>query len=154
MSNPRWLRHPVTVFLVPLIALLGLPQLYELLPHETNSSYDITKLQAIVSSMNDIYGTLANSTFIPRNAITRGPHTINNAAIPCKPSASVLRLIELLPYVDLSLVQEPDWIYGGYFMGYRDPGHLAELCDPLRGQSIGWCHTIELQIACVELVCT
>jgi hypothetical protein len=46
--------------------------------------------------------------------------------------------MELLPYVDSTLVLEPDWIYGGHFMDYRKPGHLAELCDPLRGEYIGW----------------
>lgn len=93
--------------------------------------------------MGDIYGVLANSTFIPHNAITKGPHVINTTSIPCQPSASVLRLIELLPYVDISLVKEPDWIYGGHFMDYRNPKHLAELCDPLRGESIGWTDYME-----------
>ncbi|KAH6639033.1 hypothetical protein C7974DRAFT_387745 [Boeremia exigua] len=138
MSAPRWLQHPVTVFCIPLVAFLCLPQIYKLLPYSINPSYDVTKMQKIADLMDDIYGTLANSTFIPHNAITRGPHTINTTAIACKPSASVLRLIELLPYVDISLVQEPDWIYGGTFMDYRNPEHLEELCDPLRGQSIGW----------------
>ena len=134
----RWLQHPVTVFLIPLVTLLCLPQLYKLLPYDTDPSYDDTKLQRIANLMDDIYGTLANSTFIPHNAITRSPHIINKTALPCKPSTSVLRLMELLPYVDLSLTQEPDWIYGGHFMDYRNSEHLAELCDPLRGQSIGW----------------
>ncbi|KAF2626313.1 hypothetical protein BU25DRAFT_93929 [Macroventuria anomochaeta] len=138
MPTPRWLQHPVAVFLLPLITFLCLPQLYKLLPYGTDPSYDDTKLQRIASLMDDIYSILVNSTFIPHNAITRGPHLINTTAIPCKPSASVLRLMELLPYVDLSLVQEPDWIYGGHFMDYRNPEHLAGLCDPLRGQSIGW----------------
>lgn len=134
----RWYRHPFTVFLVPLVTFLCLPQLYNLLPFTTNPSYDHGKLQKIANLMDEIYVTLANSTFIPHNAITRGPHNINTTAIACKPSAAVLRLIELLPYVDISLIQEPDWIYGGHFMDYRNPKHLAELCDPLRGQFIGW----------------
>ena len=139
----RWYQHPFTVFLVPPITFLCLPQLYKFLPFTTNPSYDDSKLQKIASLMDDIYVTLANSTFIPHNAITRGPHNINTTAIKCKPSDSVLRLIELLPYVDLSLIQEPDWIYGGHFMDYRNPKHLAELCDPLRGQSIGWTDYME-----------
>ncbi|KAJ8111326.1 hypothetical protein OPT61_g6055 [Boeremia exigua] len=143
MSTPRWLQHPVTVFLVPLIILLCLPQIYKFLPSGTDPSFDVTKLQVIASLMGDIYDTLANSTFIPHNAITRGPHAINTPAIPCRPSASVLQLIELLPYVDLSLLHEPDWIYGGHFMDYRNPEHIAELCDPLRGQSIGWTDYME-----------
>ncbi|KAF1363691.1 hypothetical protein EJ07DRAFT_173591 [Lizonia empirigonia] len=88
--------------------------------------------------MNDIYGTLANSTFIPHNAVQQGPHHISTTAPPCRPSAAVLRLVKLLPYVDSSLVHEPDWLYGRHFMDYRNPDHLAELCHPLRGQSIGW----------------
>lgn len=133
----------MTVFLVPLITFLCLPQLYQLLPYSTHPGYDDTKLQRIAVLMDEIYGVLANSTFIPHNAIARGPHTVNTSAISCKPSASVLRLIELLPYVDISLVQEPDWIYGGWFMDYRNPAHLAELCDPLRGKSIGWTDYME-----------
>lgn len=139
MPGPRrWYQHPFAAFLVPLVTVLCLPQLYKFLPFTINPSYDDGKLQKIASLMDDIYVTLANLTFIPHNAITRGPHNINTSAIACKPSPSVLRLIELLPYVDISLIQEPDWIYGGYFMDYRNPEHLAELCDPLRGQSIGW----------------
>lgn len=138
MPTPRWYQHPVTVFLVPLIAFLCLPQIYRFLPFNTDPSYDVGKLHEIASWMDAIYVILANSTFIPHNAITRGPHKINTTAIPCKPDRSVLRLIEILPYVDISLVQEPDWIYGGWFMDYRNPEHLAELCDPLRGESIDW----------------
>lgn len=135
---PRWLQHPVTVFLIPLVTLLMVPVLYKFLPHITDPSYDETKLQRIASLMDEIYTILANATFIPHNAITRGPHAINQTASPCIPSASVLRLMEILPYVDLSLVDEPDWIHGGHFMDYRNMNHLAELCDPCRGQSIGW----------------
>jgi uncharacterized protein (UPF0297 family) len=101
-------------------------------------SYDEAKLQKVADLMTDIYTVLANSTFIPHNAITLGPHTINKTALPCKPHAAVLRLIKLLPYVDVSLVETDDWFDGGSFMDYRNPEHLAELCDPLRGQSFGW----------------
>ena len=88
--------------------------------------------------MNEINDILANSTFIPHGAIQRGPHHIDTSALTCKPNASVLRLMELLPYVDTSLVDEPDWIYGGHFIDYRNPDHLIDACDPLRGQSIEW----------------
>lgn len=135
---PQWLQHPVTVFLIPLITFLALPNLYKLLPYVADPSYDEARLQEIASRMDDIYTTLAAATFIPRNAITRGPHIINQTALPCTPGASVLRLMELLPYVDLSLVNEPDWVHGGQFMDYRNPEHIAELCDPCRGRSIGW----------------
>ncbi|KAJ4330748.1 hypothetical protein N0V87_009728 [Didymella glomerata] len=135
---PRWLQHPVTVFLIPLVTFLALPNLYKLLPYVADPSYDETRLQRVASLMDDIYTTLADSTFIPHNAITRGPHVINQTALPCTPSASVLRLMELLPYVDLSLVDEPDWIHGGHFMDYRNTEHLAELCDPCRGRSFDW----------------
>ncbi|KAF3045915.1 hypothetical protein E8E12_006719 [Didymella heteroderae] len=135
---PRWLQHPVTVFLIPLITVLTLPNLYKFLPYVADPSYDEKRLQRIAGLMDEIYTTLADATFIPHNAITRGPHVINKTALPCTPSASVLRLMELLPYVDLSLVDEPDWIHGGHFMDYRNPEHIAELCDPCRGRSIDW----------------
>ena len=142
---PRWVQHPVTVFLVPLITLLCAPYLYRFLPASINPSYDDAKLQRIANLMDEIYTTLADSTFIPHNAVQRGPHILNATApvLKCKPTASVLRLMELLPYVDRTLVLEPDWLYGGHFMDYRDPEHLAELCDPLRGESIGWSDYME-----------
>ncbi|KZM28690.1 uncharacterized protein EKO05_0009911 [Ascochyta rabiei] len=138
MPTSQWLQHPVTVFALPLIILLCAPHLYELLLAGADPSYDEARLQNIANLMDNIYTTLANSTFIPHNAIRRGPHQINTTALRCKPHAAVLRLVNILPYVDTSLVQEPDWIYGGHFMDYRNPDQLAELCDPLRGQSIGW----------------
>ncbi|KAF3054054.1 hypothetical protein E8E11_010751 [Didymella keratinophila] len=135
---PRWLQHPVMVFVIPLITLLALPELYKFLPYVADPSYDEARLQRIANLMDDTYTILADATFIPHNAITRGPHVINHTALPCTPSAAVLRLVEMLPYVDLSLVDEPDWVHGGHFMDYRNPQHLAELCDPCRGQSIDW----------------
>ncbi|KAF9691402.1 hypothetical protein EKO04_010589 [Ascochyta lentis] len=138
MPTSQWLQHPVSVFALPLIILLCAPHVYKLLPAGLDPSYNEAKLQDIANLMHDIYTTLANSTFIPHNAIQRGPHQINTTTLPCKPNAAVLRLVHMLPYVDASLVQEADWIYGGHFMDYRNPEHLAELCDPLRGQSIGW----------------
>jgi hypothetical protein len=138
MSTPRWLQHPLTVFLLPFIVLVASPYLYKLLPAGTDPSYDEAKLHKIATSMENIYNVLANTTFIPHNAISRGPHQINKTAITCKPSASVLRLMELLPYVDVSLVDTEDWLFGGSFMDYRNPEHLAQFCDPLRGSSFGW----------------
>ncbi|KAJ4340948.1 hypothetical protein N0V95_007350 [Ascochyta clinopodiicola] len=138
MPTPQWLQHPLTVFALPLIILLCAPHIYKLLPAGADPSFDEARLQTIANLMDDIYTTLANSTFIPHNAIQRGPHQINTTALTCKPSAAVLRLVNILPYVDASLIQEPDWIYGGHFMDYRNPDHLAELCDPLRGETIGW----------------
>lgn len=138
MSTPRWLQHPITVFVLPLVTLLSLPHLYNFLPGSTNPSYDETKLQAIATLIDDIYTVLANSTFIPHHAITRGPHKINKTALPCEPSPAVLRLMEILPYVNTSLIEEEDWIFGGSFMSYTQPSHLAELCDPLRGSGFGW----------------
>ncbi|KAF1928330.1 uncharacterized protein M421DRAFT_158853 [Didymella exigua CBS 183.55] len=135
---PRWLQHPVTVFLVPLTIFLCLPNLYKFLPSVTDPSYDEARLQKIASLMDEIYTTLADATFIPHNAISRGPHVINTTSLPCRPSVSVLRLMELLPYVDSSLVNEPDWIHGGHFMDYKNTEHLADLCDPCRGRGIDW----------------
>lgn len=138
MPTPQWLQHPFIVFALPLIVLLCAPHAYKLLPASTNPSYDEIRLQRIADLMTDIYGTLSNSTYIPFNAVHPGLHHIDTTALPCKPSASVLRLMALLPYVDSALVDQSDWIYGGAFMDYRNPEHLAELCDPLRGRGIGW----------------
>lgn len=85
--------------------------------------------------LDDVYTTLANLTFIPHTSIKRGPHQINGTAIPCKRDPAVLRLMEMLPYVDSFEIEEPDWLFGGHFMDYRRYDHLQEGCDPLRASS-------------------
>jgi hypothetical protein len=101
--------------------------------------YEEEQLQEISSLMEGIYTTLADMTFIPHASIKRGPHYINASAIPCAHSPTVIRLMELLPYVDSSLVQTPDWLFGGHFIDYRRTDSLDfSICDPLLGSDIGW----------------
>jgi hypothetical protein len=129
----------LSVFILPLVAILGFPHIYKLLTHGSYSLYEEQQLQEVASLMDSIYTTLANMTFIPHVSINHGPHTINTSDIKCKASSSVIRLMELLPYVDSSLVQTPDWIFGGVFIDYRRSDHLKySICDPLRGESFGW----------------
>jgi hypothetical protein len=129
----------LSVFILPLAAILGFPHIYKLLIHGSHSLYEEQQLQEVASLMDSIYTTLANMTFIPHASINRGPHTINASDIKCKVSPSVIRLMELLPYVDSSLVQTPDWIFGGVFIDYRRSDHLKFItCDPLLGENYGW----------------
>jgi hypothetical protein len=110
-----------------------MPRLYNSLG-SASPFYNDRQLQEIAALMDDIYTLLANSTFIPHTAIKRGPHVINITAIPCKRDPAVLRLMELLPYVDSSQVQESDWLLGGEFINYRRNDMLQEGCDPLRAR--------------------
>lgn len=127
----------LTVFVLPLVALLALPKVYRLL--NGYSSYEDAQLHEIASLMDSIYTTMADMTFIPHDAIKRGPHYINVSSIPCTLDRSVIRLMEILPYVDSSLVQTPDWLYGSHFADYRRSDHLTiRACDPLEGNPIGW----------------
>jgi hypothetical protein len=93
--------------------------------------------------MDDIYTTLAKMTFIPASAIKRGPHQINTTVIQCSLHPDVLRLMELLPYVDKMEVHEEgetyrtDWLYGGEFLDYRNPDDLYYACRPLHEYD-GW----------------
>jgi hypothetical protein len=128
----RWYQHPLVVFVVPLIALLCIPRIYTSFG---GFFYKDAQLQEIAALMDDIYTLLAASTFIPPTAIKRGPHQINMTAIPCKRDPAVLRLMELLPYVDKSQVEESDWLLGGEFMDYLSTDMLQEGCDPLRANA-------------------
>jgi hypothetical protein len=127
----RWYQHPVVVFVLPFILLLCIPHIYNSLG-SSSPFYNDRQLQEIATLMDDIYTSLAASTFIPQTAIKRGPHLINTTAIPCKRDPAVLRLMELLPYVDSSQVEEADWLLGGEFIDYRRNDMLREGCDPLR----------------------
>jgi hypothetical protein len=125
----RWYQHPLLVFVVPLITLLCIPRIYT--SFTSSPLYNDVQLQEIAALMDDIYTLLAASTFIPPTAIKRGPQQINTTAIPCKRDPAVLRLMELLPYVDSPQVKESDWLLGGEFMDYRRLDMLREGCDPL-----------------------
>ncbi|KAF1847873.1 uncharacterized protein K460DRAFT_352940 [Cucurbitaria berberidis CBS 394.84] len=128
-----WYQHPFVVFSIPFIALLCIPHIYNILVTQGSSHpYNEVQLQDIATLLDGIYTTLANMTFIPHTSIKRGPHEINMTAIRCKRDPTVLRLMEILPYVDSSQIQEPDWLFGGHFMDYRRQDHLEEGCDPLR----------------------
>jgi hypothetical protein len=129
----------LSAFILPLVAILSFPHIYKLLTYGSYSLNEEQRLQEVASLMDSIYTTLANMTFIPHVSINRGPHTINASDIKCKASPSVIRLMELLPYVDNSLVQTSDWIFGGVFIDYRRSDHLKySICDPLRGEGFGW----------------
>lgn len=99
---PRWLQRPLGMFGVPFIAMLCAPKIYYKIAPYTSSLYphNEDQLQDIASLMDGIYTTLANMTFIPPSAIKRGPHQINVTAIPCERTPAVIRLMEIMPYVD------------------------------------------------------
>lgn len=122
------------MLLLPAISVLCAMLAYSILI-DSSTSYNERQLREIASLMDDIYTTLANMTFIPHTAIKRGPHVINTTLIPCKHDSSVLRLMELLPYVDTFRIRNEDWIYGGQFLDYRRPDHLQESCSPLHASS-------------------
>jgi hypothetical protein len=145
------IRWPLSVLLavgvgIPLFVLLCGPMLYNLLAPYPILPTSEAQLQEVAALLDDIYTTLANMTFIPATAIKRGPHNINTTAIPCQRDSSVLRLMEIMPYVDRFEVKEhgevsrTDWLYGGEFIDYRLLEHLIEGCDPVRSENT-WFHT-------------
>lgn len=76
-------------------------------------------------------------TFIPATAVKRGPHHINVTAIPCRRDPSVLRLMEIMPFVDHAELKaaaafEVDWFFGGEFIDYHRLDHIHAGCDPFR----------------------
>jgi hypothetical protein len=139
-----WLQNPAVVFVLPLIILLSGPTLYNLFSPNTILPVTESQLQEVSSLLDDIYTTLVNMTFIPATAIKRGPHYINNTAIPCKRDPAALRLMEIMPYVDRVEVEEEDevqrtdWLYGGEFADYRREDLLVEGCDPIKAQNTFW----------------
>ncbi|KAH7396395.1 hypothetical protein BKA66DRAFT_606252 [Pyrenochaeta sp. MPI-SDFR-AT-0127] len=135
-TSRRWYHHPFVVFFVPLVTLLCFPSVYDFLSSygSTSQLYNEHQLREVASLLDDIYTMFANMTFIPHTSIKRGPHRINMTAISCKRDPAVLRLMEILPYVDNFRVHEPDWLFGGHFMDYRRPDHLMEACDPLHAR--------------------
>jgi hypothetical protein len=139
-----WLQNPAVIFVLPLIILLSGPTLYNLFSPNTILPVTESQLQEVSSLLDDIYTTLVNMTFIPATAIKRGPHYINNTAIPCKRDPAALRLMEIMPYVDRVEVEEEDevqrtdWLYGGEFADYRREDLLVEGCDPIKAQNTFW----------------
>ncbi|KAH7402792.1 hypothetical protein BKA66DRAFT_9521 [Pyrenochaeta sp. MPI-SDFR-AT-0127] len=139
----RGLQHPFVAFAIPLVVLFCSPALYRLaVPSSSLRHIDEHKLQEIASLLDDIYATFVKITFIPPTAVKRGPHWINTTAIPCERDPNVLRLMEIMPYVDSieveeeNEVQRTDWLFGGEFLDYRQPHHLVKGCNPLRGKQV------------------
>lgn len=135
-----WLQHPVVMFILPLTLLLVGPKMYDAISFQPVRPVQESQLQEVASLLEDIYTTLVDLTFMPAVAIKRGPHRINVTAIPCKRDSAVLRLMEIMPYVDHAELRpsaaafEADWFYGGEFINYGDTNHLHASCDPYRAE--------------------
>jgi hypothetical protein len=133
----QWSRGYTNAVLLLLVFLL--PKLYTWISSEPLRGINDNQLQEVASLMDEIYTTLTNMTFIPETAIKRGPHNINASAFPCNHDQSVLRIMELMPYVDHIEVGEDsidggrtlrtDWLYGGEFVNYRSSYELEDSCD-------------------------
>jgi hypothetical protein len=132
--------HPLVVFGIPLFVLLCGPVIYNLVAPYPVRPINESQIHEVASLLDDIYTTLINMTFIPATAIKRGPHKINSTAIPCKRDPAVLRLMEIMPYIDSIEAKEKDdiyttdWLYGGEFIDYRHSHHLIDGCDPIRAE--------------------
>jgi hypothetical protein len=138
-----WLQHPFVVFAVPLCVLLCGPAVYDLVAPPTSPRLiHEGQLQEIASLIDDIYSTFVNMTYLPDTVISRGPHQINATGVPCKRDHAVLRLMEIMPYVDFIELQERDeypkvdWIYGGEFIDYRYPKQIVYSCDPIEADGL------------------
>lgn len=143
-TKKRWsLYIPYLIFISVMTARIFdalVPQSSTFLP------YDERQLLEVAMLMDQLYTTLADMTFIPHASIQRGPHQIDTTDHPCNLDPAVLRLMEILPYVDTSLVKEADWLFGGEFADYRTWDHLIESCDPLHAEEY-WDYMTEHTIA-------
>ncbi|KAH7413913.1 hypothetical protein DE146DRAFT_11853 [Phaeosphaeria sp. MPI-PUGE-AT-0046c] len=134
------LSSPFNLFFIFITILFGAPQIYDALSPEPMRPTQESQLQEVASLLDDIYSTLVNMTFMPATAIKRGPHQINVTAIPCARDSAVLRLMEIMPFVDHAELKasapafEVDWFYGGEFIDYRRIDHLQSGCDPYRAK--------------------
>lgn len=116
-----------------------------------------TQIQEIASLMDNIYTTLADMTYIHYSSIKRGPHNIDFSAVnnitrvipgcrkldtngmrsdecilSIRRNPWMLRLLEVLPYVDPREIDDDFWLFGGRFLDYRDASVLRdENWDPL-----------------------
>jgi len=122
-TTRRRYQDPLVVFVVVLIAFLGFYRIYSPSatisspsPHDNDvdiqvvETYNEDQLQEVAALMDEIYTMLANASFIPHDSIKRGPHQINSTASPCRRDAADLRLIEILPYVDVPLLDDDHWL--------------------------------------------
>ncbi|KAI4949383.1 hypothetical protein J4E91_005122 [Alternaria rosae] len=136
-------RDPLVVFVVVLVAFLGFYRIYH--PSATISSpsshdndvdvqvveaYNEDQLQEVATLMDELYTILADTSFIPHDSIKRGPHQINSTASPCRRDPADLRLMEILPYVETTLLDDDSWLWGGTFVDYRKDKFLRYGCDP------------------------
>ncbi|KAH7067868.1 hypothetical protein FB567DRAFT_252458 [Paraphoma chrysanthemicola] len=133
----RWLQHTLLFFAIPLMTLLAGPAAYNrLAAREASHPVAESQLLEIAVLMDDIYSTFERMTYLPHAAITRGPHQINTTDVPCKRDPSVLRLMELMPYVNAADLVEPlnhqkaFWIHVSQFVDYRRAYMREENCDP------------------------
>ncbi|KAF2257896.1 hypothetical protein CC78DRAFT_166680 [Lojkania enalia] len=89
-------------------------------------------LQEVASLMDDIYKTFAKMTFIPEMSIKRGPHTISSELTQqYELDPIVIKLMEILPYVDREEIDERVFLYGGEFIDFRNVEDLEQSRDPL-----------------------
>jgi hypothetical protein len=92
----------------------------------------MSQLREVAELMDEIYLTLAKMTYIPETAIKRGPHKIDHDLVrEAGSSDAVFALLEILPYVDGSIIDEKSWLFGGEFIDYRNRDDLKELSDSL-----------------------
>ncbi|KAH7071103.1 hypothetical protein BKA63DRAFT_517337 [Paraphoma chrysanthemicola] len=133
-----WLQHPFVAFAIPLILILTGPSLYNRLASPNSPRLVAeSQLQEIAVLIDDIYSTFERMTYLPDAIIRRGPHHINTTGIPCKREPAVLRLMELMPYVEVlelpeSIEYRKDvWIHGAVFVDYRLGRQLEYSCDPI-----------------------
>jgi hypothetical protein len=138
LNTRSWCQRPTFIWAVVLAAVLLAPKMYDLLAPTPILPVQEAQIQEIASLMDQIYTTLANMTFIPHSAIKRGPHVINTTLIPCARDPAVLRLMGIMPYIDIVEVKDgedsyrTDWLFGGEFIDYRYPDDVKGSCNPLR----------------------
>ncbi|KAF2492869.1 hypothetical protein BU16DRAFT_564176 [Lophium mytilinum] len=96
-------------------------------------------LQEVADLMDEIYTTLAKMRYMPASAIKRAPHTNPGINLTLAAEYSldplVIRLHQLLPYVDKTAVESPDFIHGGEFADFRAEDDVRQSRDPLYS---GW----------------
>lgn len=142
-------RRPVVVFIFLLLAAhsiiaflflpakwtteyLPLPELSSnLFKPESISPEQESKIQEIADLMLQIYTTLAAMRCVPHESIVQGPHTIDlRLARKLRLDPSVIRLHQILPYIDKEKSETQDFIFGGAFADFRDAGDVEQSRDP------------------------
>lgn len=92
------------------------------------------QLHEIADLMDDIYTTLAMMQYIPAEAIQRAPHRSPpvdvDLAAKLHLDPSIIYLHQILPYIDDHAVEATDFIFGGYFVDFRDAGDVERSRDP------------------------